>query len=61
VWRSRARFRVPRQRALHAIEQFLVAERFLQEIECAVLHGFHGHRDVAVPVMKITGIVAPRS
>ena len=49
VWRRRARFSVSRdQRALHAIEQFLVAKRLLQEIEGAVLHGFDRHRDVAV-------------
>ena len=34
--------------ALDAIQQVLVAERFLQEIEGAVLHGLDGHRDVAM-------------
>ena len=35
--------------ALDAVEQVLLAEWFLQEIEGAMLHGFDGHGDVAVP------------
>ena len=31
-----------------AVEQFLIAERFLQEVEGAVFHGLHRHGDVAV-------------
>src|SRR5689334_20928092 len=36
---------IPHERALHAVDDVLIAERLLQEIERTVLHGFdcHGH------------------
>jgi hypothetical protein len=39
---------VTRERFLYAIEQLVLAERLLEKIERAMLHGFDGHRDVAV-------------
>src|SRR5579862_1222580 len=37
------------QRPLHPVDEVLIAERLLQEVERTLLHGLHGHRDVAVP------------
>ncbi len=37
------------QSALHAIQEVLVAEGLLQEVERALLHGFYGHGNVAMP------------
>ena len=36
------------ERNLQGIQQVLVANRFRQELDCASLHRFDGHRDVAM-------------
>ena len=41
--------------ALHAVEQGLLAVGFLQEIECAVLHGFNRHRHITMAGEKDNG------
>jgi hypothetical protein len=35
--------------AVDAVDQVLIAKRFLQKVVRAVLHRLHGHRNVAVP------------
>jgi hypothetical protein len=43
------------QRAAHGFGQAIRAERLLDEVVGALAHRLHGHRDIAVPVTRITG------